>query len=455
MATGTGQADFFEAEVVDLDDAGSGIAGLATSDGELRVRVPGSLPGERVTGHITYRSVHVRAGRREAWATLQTILRASPHRVVPVCPAQGRCGGCAVMHLAYAEQLAWKQARVRDEFSKYSGLRSVQIEASVPSPLTLGYRNQAKYVYGRAEGGEVVLGAYAPSSHVVVDLAGCRVVEPILEDSRRIVLGILHSHAVEPYREIERTGLLRYVLLRANRAGQVLVTLVVNRGDWPAADAIAADIVGQVPAVAGVVLNVNSGTGNALLGQHERLLALRPTLDDAIGDVRVRLASRSFFQANRSVASRIYRDLVAALPDGLGAVDAYSGAGGIALSLLARAREVVAIEENAAATEAAAEVESDRLRLVTADAAEGLATVEAADLVVLNPPRKGCSREVLAQVKRLAPPIVAYLSCDPATLTRDLGLLVEWGATMTSVRPYDMMPHTPHVETLALLSLRH
>jgi 23S rRNA (uracil1939-C5)-methyltransferase len=243
-------------------------------------------------------------------------------------------------------------------------------------------------------------------------------------------------------------------MLRANAAGKVLATLVAGR-DWEQADAVAAAFMRELPALSGVVLNLNPTTGNALFGDRERLLAGQPTIDDEIGDVRVRLGSRSFFQANRAVGSRIYRDLVARLPGRLQrAVDVYSGAGGIALSLAACANEVIAIESNPAATDAAASIPSgaatNPLRVVTADAAHGLAAVDAADLVVLNPPRKGCSDEVLAQVRRLSPRWIAYLSCEPATLARDLAILSP-GASISSVVPYDMMPHTPHVETLALL----
>jgi 23S rRNA (uracil1939-C5)-methyltransferase len=457
-ATSTLGNDRFEVGVSGLDDAGAGVAEIAAGDEVLRVHVTGALPGERVRARVAHCSAHLREGRREAWAEIEAVVTPSPARVVPACPVQGTCGGCALMHLAYPAQLAWKQARVRDEFRRYPELASVDVAACVPSPLTLGYRNQAKYVCARDEGGEVVLGAYAPRSHDVVDLGGCRVVEPILDEARRILLGILRCRDVEPYHELHRTGALRYALLRANRAGKVLATLVAARSDWEQAEAVAAAFMQQLPALVGVVLNLNPAAGNALLGETERLLAGRSSFDDDIGEVRVRLGSRSFFQANRAVGSRIYRDLVAALPADLGhAVDAYSGAGGIALSLAVRAKEVVALEQNPAATEAAAALlaapPTNRLRVVTADVAQGLAAIERTDLVVLNPPRKGCSADVLAHVRRLSPRWIASLSCDPRTLARDLSILSACARVISAV-PYDMMPHTPHVETLAILSRR-
>jgi 23S rRNA (uracil1939-C5)-methyltransferase len=455
VVTGSADADRFQAVVSSLDEAGAGVVELAEGEQRVRVHVAGALPGERIDGWITYRSVHARGGNREAWAIATDVQNRSPNRASPTCPAYGSCGGCSLMHIAYPAQLAWKQTRVRDAFAQHSTLAAVEVAACVPSPRQVGYRNQAKYVYARTDGGAAVLGAYAPRSHEVVDLAGCQVVEPVLDEARHVLLGILTSHAVEPYHEVRRSGVLRYAILRANAAGQVLATLVSARSDWHAAEAVAAKLMAKCPSLVGVVLNVNAAGGNALFGAEERLLAGQAAFEDDIGDVRVRLASRSFFQTNRAVGSRIYRDLCAGLPDDLErAVDAYSGAGGIALSLLGRVREVIAIEENRAATDAAAAFAGERLRVITADAALGLAAVERAELVVLNPPRKGCSEAVLAEVRRLSPKLVAYVSCDPQSLARDLAVLLRDGATIVSVVPYDMMPHTPHVETLVLLSLR-
>jgi 23S rRNA (uracil1939-C5)-methyltransferase len=449
-----GATDGFVAEIVGLDEAGAGIADLAHGDEVLRVHVAGALPGERVDGRITYRSVHGRGGRREAWAALENVQTPSPDRVAPACPVYGACGGCSLMHLAYPAQLAWKRARVRDELARVPELAASEVAPCVPSPSVLGYRNQAKYVYVLSPQGSPVLGAYAPRSHDVVDLGGCSVVEPVLDQARQALLDVLSEFSVEPYHEVQRIGVLRYVLLRANGAGKVLATLVVARPDWRQANAVAESFLAKAPSVIRVVLNVNTGSGNTLLGESERTLVGASTFEDQIGEARVRLGSRSFFQANRAVGGRIYRDLVAQLPNDLGrAVDAYAGAGGIAVSLLARSREVIAIESNAAATQAASEQLPPGLRMITGDAAQGLATLDVADVVVVNPPRKGCSGEVVAQIRRLSPRFVGYVSCDPASLARDLGLLAA-DFTVASVIPYDMMPHTPHVETLVVLRRR-
>ncbi len=451
--------DEFEVTCTALDEAGAGVAQVASGSETLRAHIVGGLPGERVRVRLDHVSVHRDGSGREAWASLRAVLAASLHRVEVACPAHGACGGCTLMHLAYPAQLDWKRARVRGELARHPGLAALSVEACAPSPRILGYRNQAKYVYGPAhDSGRPVLGAFAPRSHDVVDLGGCQVVEPVLDEVRQALLALLSDHDVEPFDEVLRTGVLRYAVLRATAAGQVMATLVTARPEWAAAASVAAALCQRCPAVTSVVLNVNPSTGNALLGEHERVLVGQPSVEDAIAEVRVRLSSRSFFQTNRLVASHIYRHIVAAAPDGMvRAVDVYAGACGIALSLAAKAKDVVAIEENASATRATGDFlaeqgeDAARVRVVTGDAARCLADIGEADFVVLNPPRKGCGREVLAAVARLRPRMLAYLSCDPRTLARDLAELARAGAQVVKVTPFDMMPHTPHVETLALV----
>lgn len=445
--------DSVTVEGVSLDERG---AGVAEAD-QHRLHVTGLLPGERARAVVEHVSPHRRQGRRQAWARLAQLEVPSPDRVAPVCPAYGPCGGCPLQHLDYPAQVRWKGERVRAALAAHPSLAAVPVGACIPSPRPLGYRNQAKYVYGRAvDSGRLALGAYAPRSHDVVDMAGCRVVEPALDQVAGTLRALLDERAVAPFDEVRRVGLLRYVVLRTNAAGQVLVTLVAARPDWPDAAALAEELRARAGCVSGVVLNVNASAGNALFGAGDLTLAGAAQLEDDVGPARVELASRSFFQLNRGTAGHAYRDLEQAAA-GLGpvarAVDAYAGAGGIAFVLAARAAEVVAIEENPAAT-AAAEAFArrrglDQVRFVTADVAEALGQVASADLVVLNPPRGGCAPAVLAAVGRLRPRLTAYLSCHPGTLARDLAALVATGFEISGVQPYDMIPHTPHVEALA------
>jgi 23S rRNA (uracil1939-C5)-methyltransferase len=439
---------------VDIDDEG---AGVTDAKQPPRLHIAGALLDERVAAVVE----HVSAHAPEAWARLATVETPSPARREPACRAFGACGGCVLQHLDYDAQLAWKRARVVRALAAVGAT----VAACVASPRPLGYRNRSKLVPARVSG-RLVLGAYAPRSHDVVDTAGCRIAEPPLDETAAALAALLDRAGVAPYDERTLTGDLRHVVLRANHDGRVLATWVAAR---PLANgaALARAFRAARPEVIGVVEHVNRGRGNAIFGdtRDDRTLDGDATIDDRVdvGDagVRVRLSSAAFFQANRAVAGLAYAAIVRALAPRAGerAVDAYCGVGGIALALaLAGATEVIGIEVHggavADATASAALNGVTDARFVAGDVAEKLGAIERADLVVLNPPRKGCAADVLAAVVRLAPRAIAYLSCDPDTLGRDLAWLAAHGYAAADVAPYDMLPHTPHVEALALLQRR-
>jgi 23S rRNA (uracil1939-C5)-methyltransferase len=439
----------------DLDDDGAGVADAPTT-----VHVAGALPGERVTVTIE----HVSGHRPEAWARLEAIETASPARRPPACRAFGACGGCVLQHLDYPAQLAWKRARLQRALAAYPALAAVEVRAAVASPHPLGYRNRSKLVAARA-GHTLVLGAYAPRSHDVVDLAGCRIAEPPLDDTAAALRALLAEQAVAPYDEHTLTGDLRHVVLQSNRNGAVLATWITRR---PLADgpALARAFRRVRPEVVGVVEHTNPERGNAIFdaGGDSRVLdgagAIDETIEAAGRTLRLRLSAGAFFQANRAVAQHAYASILTALAPRPSdrVVDVYSGAGAIALLLAGAAEHVVGIESHAGAvadaTASAAANEIANARFVAGDAAGALAIVDRADLVVVNPPRKGCAPAVLEAISRLAPRAIAYLSCDPDTLARDLALLSERGYDIEPVTPFDMLPHTPHVEALAILRRR-
>jgi 23S rRNA (uracil1939-C5)-methyltransferase len=450
----------------DLDDQGAGVTAPP------RVHVAGALPGERVAATVAHVSSHT----AEAWAHLETIETASPDRRPPACRAFGACGGCVLQHLAYAAQLDWKRSRIARALAARADLlggglprsdlphSGLVVSACVASPRPLGYRNKSKLVAGRIAG-RLVLGAYAPRSHDVVDLAGCRIAEPPLDETATALREIFDAAGVEPYDERTATGDLRYVVLRANAHGQVLAVWVVAR-PLQGGDALARAFCAARPEVLGVVEHQNRASGNAIFAVanagDERILAGTDLFEDRIDiggrALRLRLSPSAFLQANREVAALAY----AAIAQGLAArpgervVDAYSGIGAIALSLARDAGEVIGIESHAGAvadaTASAALNGIANARFIAGDAAEALATIDRADVVVVNPPRKGCATAVLTEVARLAPRAIAYLSCDPETLARDLGWFAARGYPARTITPFDMLPHTPHVEALALLA---
>jgi 23S rRNA (uracil1939-C5)-methyltransferase len=432
----------------DLDDEGAGTATI----GGTRVHVAAALPGERVAATVT----HVSSHRSHAWARLDLIEHASPDRRPPACAAYGSCGGCVLQHLDVAAQLAWKATRIARALAAHPALAGAPVSTGVASPRALGYRNRSKLVCA-ARAGRALLGAFAPRSHDVVDLAGCRVAEAPLEELAGALRELLAESDVAAYDERTFTGELRHVVLRSNHAGNVLAVLVVARRDVPGVAALARRLRALRPEVVGVVENVNRTRGNVIFGDEEHALDGATTLEERVGDVHLRLSPRAFFQANRDVAALAYAALAreVAVRPGERVVDAYCGVGGIALTLARAAGEVVGIEEHAAAIDDAAASAAlngiTNARFVAGDVAVCLRDVPRADVVVLNPPRKGCGAAALTEVTRLQPRVIAYLSCDPNTLARDLAALAERRYVVRGVTPFDMLPHTPHVEALAIL----
>ena len=295
-----------------------------------------------------------------------------------------------------------------------------------------------------------------------MDLSGCTVIEPALDDVTRVLRELLETFAVAPYDERRLAGSLRYVVLRANARREVLVTLVIVADSFfPVGVAIAQALRDRRPNVVGVVANVNPTRGNAIYGADERTLAGSPVIEDELGGVRLRVSSRAFFQANRQVAEAAYAAIARAarLTGRERVVDAYAGVGGIALTLAPRALSVVGIEEHASAVAdavaSAALNDARNARFVVGDVAGELQRLEAADVIVLNPPRKGCARAVLERSAALGARTIAYLSCAPETLMRDLAILAGLGYRTDVMTPFDMLPHTPHLEALAILEREH
>ncbi len=448
----------FTAPVEALDADG---AGLITADA-LRVHVAGALPGETVSARIVHRSPHRRPdGTGDAWADLIDIVAPSVDRATPACPAHGRCGGCVLQHLDVPAQRRWKRETVQTALGSLAGL--AEVAACVPSPRDLGYRNQAKYVVARDDRGALALGAYAPRSHSFVDLAGCRLIEPPLDETAAAARRLLDATGLVPYDERTRTGLLRYFVVRSNGRGEVLATLITARDELPGGEAWAAALRNEVPAVVGVMHNVNATPGNALFGSHETLLSGSPTIGESWGGVEVALGSRAFAQLNREVASLAYaaiREAVAVdLSNGHRArrlLDVYGGAGPIAFSVADLADEIAVIDDNAGAIAAGAQAASrsglGHVRFVAGRAADVINEVGDASVVVLNPPRGGLEAGVVSAVAPLRPRLVAYLTCNPTTHARDqAGLTQDGSLAVDTIRPFDMLPHTSHVETLVIL----
>ena len=435
------------ATIVSIDEEGAGVTGSG-------LHVAFALPGEEVLAEIDHVSGHVRPHGARAWGRLVEIGRRSPERVEAACVAWGRCGGCALQHWAYPAQLAWKRAHLATAL----GLDVNAVDETVASPSPLAWRNRSKLVFGR-DGERVILGAYAPRSHEVIELAGCALVEAPLDEMGRRIGALATELALPVFEEKSGEGLLRHAILRRNAMGETLLLLVVARAGEPGVAELATRLSSEFPSLAGVVENLHAARSNAIVGREaiDRLLAGRAFLEETIGPVRLRTSARAFAQANRGVAERLYADVaIAAALDGTArALDVYCGVGGIALTLARSAGQVLGVEESEDAITDAQAMAPPHARFIAGDAARVLATLDGAwDAIVLNPPRKGVAPSVIDACLRLAPRSILYVSCNPSTLARDLGRLIAGGYQRERVTPYDMLPHTPHVEALAVLRRR-
>lgn len=457
-----------QAIVEDLDNEGAGLARSGEADApadRFPLHVPLSLPGDRVVATIEHVSRHG-AG---AWGRLDRVIEPSPDRVEPRCQLYGRCGGCRLEAWRYQSQLDWKRRRVAaalvDQRILDGNAAAARVLACVPSPLVYGYRSFSKLVFGRAREGNVVLGAYAPRSHRLVDMKGCLAVEPVLDETAAHVARLATELRAGLHGDEGGRPGLRYALLRSNHAGQVLVMLVTSGAPGACERTLADELQRCCAFVVGVVGNLNRSPGNVLIGDEEpdSLLAGQPWLEERVGEVRLRLSARSFLQVNRSVAAQLYRQAVEATSpsENERAIDLFTGVGAIAITLARRAGQVVGLERNPAAVvdaqASAALNQVANVRFIVADAdawPHGVAPDAAAgEVLILNPPRKGAA-SVMEACRRLAPRIVLYVSCSPESLAGDLSRLTAGGYHLEFAQPYDMLPHTPHVETLALLRPR-
>ncbi|MGE3454882.1 MAG: 23S rRNA (uracil(1939)-C(5))-methyltransferase RlmD [Kofleriaceae bacterium] len=446
----------------ELDGSGHGIA--RGSGGNGTVHVLDFLPGERAEVAIDHRSPH----RAEAWGrVVRRIGPASPDRVAPSCPSFGQCGGCVWQHLAYPAQLIAKRQVVASALAEVPAVRvgRTTVAAVRPSPEQLGYRNKGKYVVGRANNG-LVLGAYAPRSHRVIDTLGCRVVAPIVDEVATWVRGAAERAGLTAYDEPKAGGELRYVIVR-EAAGDVLIVLVVAPGTERAKLATVATAMTKHPAVRGVVVIENGRRDGAIIpaGSEVSVLSGEPHLIEEVGGVAVEVGAGEFVQVNRAQARAMYARVVelAEVTAGQRAVDLFAGLGGIGLGLARAGAQVVAVEidrDAVARLEVAAKRAGLSVKAIAADtnalSAELRAELGSApDVVVVNPPRKGLSPAARSLVVELGARCVIYVSCGPASLGRDLIDLAEHGWDPDVIEPFDLMPGTGQIETVVRLVRRH
>lgn len=416
--------------------------------------VQGALPGERVAARAQ------KVEKTHAFLKTLRVLSASPYRTAPPCPYYEKCGGCVCQHMTYALSLEMKRQRVRDALERIGGL-TIDVQPVIGMADPWHYRNKTALPVG-GEAGAPRIGYFAPRSHRIVDVGGCLIAKPESDAVAAILRRWMEKFGVAPYDEASHKGLIRHVMSRVSRSGQVMAVVVATSASLPHAHELTAMLRAGVPGLCALYLNVNKRGDNVILGGESKLLFGAERLVDTLCGFRYALSPQSFFQVNPAQTEALYQTALrfARLAGNETVCDLYCGAGAISLLLAKNARRVIGVEivpqairdaeENArqngiANAEFHAAAAEDLLpRLVD----QGLRP----DVIVLDPPRKGCEESVLRAIAASAPARVVYVSCDPATLARDAKFLCANGYAADACQPVDMFCWTGHVETVLQLS---
>ena len=436
----------YTAEISGYSTEGLGIARI----GGQVVFVHNAIRGEVCDILIMKVGKNAAFGKAVAWQTT------SPHRREPDCPYYRQCGGCAYRHMDYAEELWAKRQRVQDALTRLGG-SAVEVEAVLGAAETLHYRNKSQYPVS-ADG---KVGFYRARTHQVTDLSACLIQKPQADAAAGALRGYMAAHRVPGYDERTGTGLVRHLYVRTNAKGQSLICVVVNGESLPHEDALVAALREAVPEAVGVVLCVNTRRSNVILGDRYRTLWGQDTLTDTLCGHTFRLSIPSFYQVNRDQAEVLYRRAVeyAGLTGAELVLDLYCGAGTITLTMADQAKRVIGAEivapavENARENAAANGVEN--AEFFCGDAGDIAARLAAEnlhpDVICVDPPRKGLAPEVIVAMAQMGPQRIVYVSCDPATLGRDVKLLAQKGYKAARATAVDLFPGTAHVETVCLL----
>lgn len=444
--------DDIRLEITTLTNQGSG---LGRFNDEV-VFVDSAVPGDILDVHI------IKVSKNYAIGKINKVIKPSKNRIVSDCDVSTRCGGCAYRHMKYDAELLEKKKYVGDVLQRIGGV-AVQPEEILSIEKPEAYRNKALIPVGFDEKGNVVTGFYSRKTHRIIDCDNCKLqmeeFSPIIKAVKRYIL----ENPVTIYDEKTHKGLIRHIYLRRGRnTGDIMVCLVVNGDNIPSKQKLIDLLTATDENIKSIVLNVNREKTNVVLGTKTITLWGEDTIEDILCGLRFRISPLSFYQVNPEGTELLYKRAkeYAELKDGDILLDMYCGAGTIGLSMADKAKEIIGVEiipeaiENAKENASLSGIENTRFICDDASGAakELLSEGIKPDVVVLDPPRKGCSKDVIDAVAGMKPQRIVYVSCDAASLARDCALFREVGYEVTKVTAVDMFPRTVHVETVAQLS---
>ena len=445
--------DIVTLEIVDCGTDGEGIG---KADG-FTVFVKDAVIGDTVKAKI------MKAKKNYGYGRLMEILKPSPYRVDPICPSARQCGGCQLQAVSYEEQKAFKEKKLRGHLERIGGFKELPMEPLIGMDEPYHYRNKAQFPVGRNKEGRIVTGFYAGRTHAIIENRDCALGIPQNKEVLDRVIAHMEKYNIAPYDEMTGKGLVRHIFIRYGFfTGELMVCLIINGQDLPHQKEMVEKL-GEIPGMTSISLNINKKRNNVILGDKVKTIWGKEYITDKIGDISYEISPLSFFQVNPHQTWKLYSKALeyADLHGEETVWDLYCGIGTISLFLAQKAKFVRGVEIVSAAIEDARRNarlnKIDNVEFFVGKAEEVLPREYEkngvyADVIVVDPPRKGCDEMLLKTILKMQPKRVVYVSCDSATLARDLRFLCDNGYELKKVYGVDQFPQTVHVETVVLLS---
>jgi len=441
-------------EIIDQGHEGQGVGKIEG----FTVFVEGAIAGETVEVRI------IKVEKNFAYGKLLRIIKEADSRIIPECPVFKRCGGCQLQHMSYEAQLSFKTKLVRETIQRIGGLENVKVYDAIGMKEPWNYRNKAQYPVGTIDN-NIIFGFYANRSHEIIEGQDC-----IIQDAKSYEIAkhaalYFQEHKIPAYDEKTGKGLVRHVMVRTGfKTGKIMLVIVTNAYNFPESQAFCEYIKSKFPEIKSIVQNINKRNTNVVLGDSSKILMGSDHILDKIGEYTFKISPLSFFQVNPIQTEVLYEKAVeyAGLTGKETVFDLYSGIGTISLFLSAKAKKVYGIEVVMPAVKDAIEnanfnnikntefICGEVEKVVPELYSKGVK----ADVVVLDPPRKGCESVLIDTVAAMGPKRIVYVSCNPSTLARDLKVFAEKGYVAKEIQPVDMFPQTHHVETVTLIELK-
>ena len=420
-------------------------AGVAKPDGFV-LFIPGTIAGERVLAHVT------KVNKNFGYARALEILEPSPYRVKPDCEKATACGGCQLRHISYPEQLRFKKQKVESNLKK-AGIICL-VDDTVPSPKLVGYRNKAQYPI-RNQNGKTVGGFYRQNSHTVIE-CDCVIQPPVFNDILNAVIEFMNKNKIPAYDEVSGKGVVRHLYLRGNSDFSSVMLCLVVKGSFALKQQFASVLSVQFPQISTICINYNNENTNVVLGKKYETVSGSGFITDTLLGKTFEISPESFYQVNHDGCENLYSIVKKHVKGAENLLDLYCGIGTIGICVSDGVKSLTGVEivekaiENAKRNALLNGVENSEFAALDASATADFAK-DSYDTIIVDPPRKGCDEKTLDYLVQKSPKTLVYVSCDSATLARDLKILTQKGFTVQKVTPVDMFPGTYHVECCVLL----